>query len=46
MPMLADAEVLKVFSELLTSFDLDFCLRINDRRLLDIAITERAVTDP
>ena len=44
--MLADAEVLKVFSELLHSFDLDFCLRINDRRLLDLAVTERAETDP
>ena len=44
--MLADAEVLKVFSELLTTFDLDFCIRINDRRLLDLAITEQAGTDP
>jgi histidyl-tRNA synthetase len=44
--MLADAEVLKVFSELLQSFQLDFCLRVNDRRLLDLAVTERAGTDP
>jgi histidyl-tRNA synthetase len=44
--MLADAEVLKVFSELLHSFDMDFCLRVNDRRLLDLAVTERAGTDP
>ena len=44
--MLADAEVLKVFSELLTSFKLDFNLRLNDRRLLDLAVTERAGTKP
>jgi histidyl-tRNA synthetase len=42
--MLADAEVLKVFCELLSGFNLDFKLKINDRRLLDMAITERAGT--
>jgi len=42
--MLADAEVLKVFAELLKTFELEFCLRVNDRRLLDLAVTERAGT--
>ena len=39
--MLADAEVLKVFSELLGNFKLDYNLRINDRRLLESALIQR-----
>jgi histidyl-tRNA synthetase len=39
--MLADAEVLKVFSELLGNFKLDFNLRVNDRRLLESALITR-----
>jgi len=39
--MLADAEVLKVFSELLSNFKLDFNLRLNDRRLLESALITR-----
>ncbi len=39
--MLADAEVLKVFSELLDNFKLDFNLRVNDRRLLESALITR-----
>lgn len=44
--MLADAEVLKVFIELMNNFKLNFCLRVNDRRLLEAAITHRAGTSP
>jgi len=44
--MLADAEVLKVFSELLSNFKLDFNLRINDRRLLEATLIERTGISP
>lgn len=40
--MVADAEVLKVFTELLSGLNLDFKLKLNDRRLLEMAIIERA----
>lgn len=46
LPMVADAEVLKVFCELVEGFKLDFKLKLNDRRLLDLAVTDRAGTDP
>lgn len=46
LPMVADAEVLKVFCELLEGFKLDFKIKLNDRRLLDLAVTDRAGTDP
>ena len=41
LPMLADAEVLKVFHELLSNFKLDFELRLNDRRILENALIDR-----
>lgn len=44
--MLADAEVLKVFCELLDGFKLDFKLKLNDRQLLELAVTDRAGTPP
>jgi histidyl-tRNA synthetase len=44
--MLADAEVLKVFSELLGNFKLDFNLRVNDRRLLESALITRTGIAP
>jgi histidyl-tRNA synthetase len=44
--MLADAEVLKVFHELLSNFKLDFNLRLNDRRLLENALIERTGISP
>jgi histidyl-tRNA synthetase len=44
--MLADAEVLKVFSELLGNFKLDFNLRVNDRRLLESALITRTGITP
>ena len=43
--MVADAEVLKVFQTILKTFDLNFMIKINDRRLLDHAIIKRAGCD-
>jgi histidyl-tRNA synthetase len=43
--MVADAEVLKVFCELIEGFKIDFKLKLNDRRLLELAVTELAKTD-
>lgn len=37
--MLADAEVLKVFCQLLCGFKFPFLIKLNDRRLLDLALT-------
>lgn len=44
-PMVADAEVLKVFSSILKQFELNFLIKVNDRRLLDLAIITRAGCD-
>ncbi|CDW85294.1 histidine-trna ligase [Stylonychia lemnae] len=42
-PMVADAEVLKVFCQQLKNLDLKFKIKLNDRRLLDYAIIEKAL---
>eukprot|EP00347_Sterkiella_histriomuscorum_P006585 403352211 len=45
-PMFADAEVLKVFEEQLTSLKINFKFKLNDRRLLDHAIVTKAKCQP
>jgi histidyl-tRNA synthetase len=41
-PMVADAEILKTFVETLKNLDIEFKIKINDRRFLDLAITKKA----
>lgn len=43
--MLADAESLKVFVTILKGLGIDFKIKLNDRRLLDIALVEKAGCD-
>jgi histidyl-tRNA synthetase len=40
--MVADTEVLMVFASILQEFRLDFKIKLNDRRLLDEAIINKA----
>lgn len=44
--MVADAEVLKVFATILSDLQIDFKIKLNDRRLLDQAIIKKAGCDP
>lgn len=43
--MCADAEALKVFSTILVELNIDFRIKLNDRRLLDQAIIQKAKCD-
>jgi histidyl-tRNA synthetase len=40
--MVADAEVLRAFSTILMRLDIDFVVKLNDRRFLDAAILIKA----
>ena len=40
--MVADAEVLRAFATILIELDIDFVIKLNDRRLLDAAIIHKA----
>ena len=46
LPMVADAEALKVFATILLDLKIQFKLKLNDRRLLDQAIITKAGCDP
>jgi histidyl-tRNA synthetase len=40
--MVADAEVLRAFATILIKLEIDFVIKLNDRRLLDAAIITKA----
>jgi hypothetical protein len=40
--MVSDAEVLRAFATILIQLDIDFIVKLNDRRLLDAAIMNKA----
>ena len=44
--MVADAEVLRAFATILDKLDINFIIKLNDRRLLDAAIILKAKCNP
>ena len=40
--MVSDAEVLRAFASILIQLDINFIVKLNDRRLLDAAIIQKA----
>jgi histidyl-tRNA synthetase len=45
-PMVADAEVLRAFATILNELEIDYVIKLNDRRLLDAAVIIKAKCTP